>query len=129
MDDKKGEMSKAEATFYALPRIPVPQLEEYEEFKTWLQCVEAWSETSEIPKGKQGYILACEIPISSKKYGPTLREDLYREVSPKSLIGNNKGVEEIIKFLKPVFMSTMKTIYLQHTKRWFESKEEETKIW
>ena len=103
MDDKKGEMSKAEATFYALPRIPVPQLEEYEEFKTWLQCVEAWSETSEIPKGKQGYILACEIPISSKKYGPTLREDLYREVSPKSLIGNNKGVEEIIKFLKTRF--------------------------
>ena len=103
MDDKKGEMSKAEATFYALPRIPVPQLEEYKEFKTWLQCLEAWSETSEIPKGKQGYILACEIPISSKKYGPTLREDLYREVSPKSLIGNNKGVEEIIKFLKTHF--------------------------
>ena len=101
--DGNGETVKAAAAFYAWPRIPVPKLEEYNDFSCWLNCVEAWSATSDIPKSKQGFFLACELPISSKRYGDSLREDLYKEVKPNKLVNNENGVEEIITFLKSRF--------------------------
>ena len=101
MSEEKGERSKND---YPLRNtIPIPNIEDFVDFNCWVDCVEAWSETTELPKSKQGYSLASEIPVSSKRYGATLREDLFKEVKPSTLANNDEGVNLIIEFLKTRF--------------------------
>ncbi len=83
--------------------IPVPLIDDYDDFNTWVACVEAWSETTDLCKTKQGFILANEIPKTSEKYGLRLREDLYQQVPPNKLVNNKDGVKEVLDFLKGRF--------------------------
>ena len=109
------EMPETEKEYGGKNTIPVPQIEEYNDFNTWLQCVEAWSETTELNKDKQGYILANELPIRSEKYGKTLREDLYRQLPPNKLINNKNGVKEVTDFLKGRFYTNPhRELYTTH---------------
>ena len=80
--------------------IPVPSIEEYSDFNTWLECVEAWALTTELAKEKQGFLIAQEIPMKSEKYGDRLREDLFKQCPPKTLVNNKEGVEAVLSFLK-----------------------------
>ena len=97
MAQEGGERQKND---YTRNNIPIPYIEDFQCFDTWVDTVRAWAETTDLPKRKQGYALACEIPISSKRYGASLREDLYKEVKPSSLTNNEGGLEEVITFLK-----------------------------
>ena len=83
--------------------IPVPSIEEYSDFNTWLECVEAWALTTELAKEKQGFLIAQEIPMKSEKYGDRLREDLFKQCPPKTLVNNKEGVEAVLSFLKGRF--------------------------
>ncbi len=96
-------MPDKEKEYVGRNTVPVPALDEYSDFNTWLLCVEAWAETTELAKEKQGFILANEIPMSSKRYGDRLREDLFKQVPPNTLVNNEDGVKEITKFLKSRF--------------------------
>ena len=96
-------MPETEKEYGGRNTISVPALDEYNDFNTWVQCVEAWSDTTDLNKIKQGYVLANELPMSSKRYGSTLREDLFKQVPPNTLTNNEKGVEEVLKFLKSRF--------------------------
>ena len=100
LDTKMGEKEKE---YVGRNTITIPALDEYNDFNTWVQCVEAWSDTTELAKEKQGYVLANDLPMSSKRYGSSLREDLFKQVPPNTLTKNEKGVEEILKFLKSRF--------------------------
>ena len=96
-------MSEREKEYVGRNTVPVPALDEYSDFNTWLLCVEAWSDTTELAKEKQGYILANELPMSSKRYGDRLREDLFKQVPPNKLTKNEDGVKEVTNFLKSRF--------------------------
>ena len=37
--------------------IPIPYLEDFKDFSTWVRCVEMWSKTTSVPKAEQGYHL------------------------------------------------------------------------
>ena len=97
------KMPDTEREYSGRNTVPVPALDEYSDFNTWLLCVEAWSDTTELAREKQGFILANEIPMSSKRYGERLREDLFKQVPPNTLTKNEDGVKEITKFLKSRF--------------------------
>ena len=96
-------MPETEKEYGGRNTVPVPALDEYSDFNTWLLCVEAWSETTDLSKDKQGFILANEIPMNSKRYGDRLREDLFKQVPPNTLVKNEEGVTEVTKFLKSRF--------------------------
>ncbi len=97
--------------------IPVPYLEDYKEFDTWVKCVELWSRTSSIPKAEQGFHLLSEIPVKSEKYGESLREDILKAVDPDELVSDEKGVEKVITFLKSRFwVDKEEEIYTTHSK-------------
>ena len=85
------------------PTVKVPLIEDFTDFETWTKCVTAWSKTCNIPKGEQGFWLAQELPISSKRYGSCLREDVYKKCPPDQLVDNEDGVKDIIAFLKTRF--------------------------
>ena len=99
MADEKGGGEREKWTGYGR-HVPIPFIEDYASFDTWTRCVTAWSVTSQIPKKEQGYHLAQDLPIESKKYGPTLREDVYRHCPPDELVNDEKGVHKILEFLK-----------------------------
>ena len=99
MSEGKGEKEK----WYYGKGMPVPNIEEYEQFSTWASVVTAWSKTTNIPSKEQGFILAQELPRSSERYGATLREDVFKECPPEKLIEDDKGVSKIIEFLKGRF--------------------------
>ena len=112
-DDRKGEKSKNEN----FTRMAVPYIEDFVDLSTWIECVEAWSETTDIPLARQGFALAQEIPISSKRYGQSLGEDLYKEIKPSSLTKNEEGVKKILAFIKERFwQNTDEEIYSTYAK-------------
>ena len=98
-DDIRSEKPKNEN----FTRMAVPYIEDFVDLSTWIECVEAWSDTTDIPLARQGFALSQEIPISSKRYGSTLREDLYKEIKPNSLTRNEEGVKKILDFIKDRF--------------------------
>ncbi len=101
--------------------IPCPTLNDYQEFNTWLQCVLAWAETTELPKHKQGYVLANDLPNESEKYGNRLKDDFFRAVPATSLINNDQGVQKVIDFLQTRF-------YIDEEKEIFEVKRKMSSI-
>ena len=101
--------------------IPIPILEEFSEFNTWKECIIAWSETTELPKYKQGYFLASELPAHSDRYGKHLKEDLFRACPPSTLINNTNGVQKVVDFLRT-------RIYIDEEKEIFEVKRQMSKI-
>ena len=108
MSDERGEREKN----VGRNSIPLPYIEDFQDFECWLDAVRAWSDITDIPKSKQGYVLACDIPVSSKRFGATLREDLYKEVKLSTLTNNEAGVEEVLKFLKGrIFIDTDEQLY------------------
>ncbi len=98
-----GNMPETEKEYRGRNTISVPALDEYNDFNTWMLCVEAWAETTELSKEKQGFVLANEIPMSSKRYGSSLREDLFKQVPPNTLTNNEEGVKKILDFMKSRF--------------------------
>ncbi len=74
---KMSDTENAKSDRYR-PIIKIPQLEDFNDFETWTKCVSAWSLTCNIPKQEQGFWLTQEIPASSKRYGKSLREDIYK---------------------------------------------------
>ena len=99
------------------PTVRVPLIEDFTDFETWTKCVTAWSKTCNIPKTEQGFWLAQELPISSKRYGSSLREDVYKKCPPDNLVDNDKGVDSIIKFLKTRFWIDKEAeVYETHAK-------------
>ena len=108
----KGEKEK----WYGYGRtIPIPNIEDYDDFNTWKKCVIAWSKTTSIPKSEQGFHLCSEVPISSKKYGTSLREDIYKHIEPDKLVDDTEGVTKIIEFLESRFwVDTEDEIYSAH---------------
>ena len=111
-DGEKGEKEK----WYGYGHnIKIPYIEDYDEFATWKKCVIAWSKTSPIPKAEQGFHLCNEIPISSKKYGSKIREDIFKHIEPDKLVNDTKGVDKIIEFLESRFWTdTEDEIYTTH---------------
>ena len=101
--------------------IPIPNLEEFSEFNTWKECIFAWAETTELPRYKQGYVLANDLPTHSERYGKHLKEDLFRACPPSTLITNVNGVQKVIDFLKT-------RIYIDEEKEIFEIKRQMSKI-
>ena len=99
--EEKGERSKND--FPARNNIPIPYIEDFSDISMWIECIRAWSAATDLPEEKQGFALAQEIPKESSRYGATLREDLYKEVKPTTLINNAEGVELIIKFMEERF--------------------------
>ena len=113
-ETEKGEPEKEKWIGFGKP-LPVPKIEDYAEFDTWCKCVTAWSKTCHIPKEQQGFFLAQEIPISSDRYGATLREDIYKNCPPDSLVEDTEGVNKIIAFLKTRFWTdSEKDVYDTH---------------
>ena len=107
-DDPRGEKSKNDN----FTKMACPYIEDFVDLNTWIECVEAWSDTTDIPLAKQGFALSLELPISSKRYGATLREDLYKEIKPSSLTKNEEGVKKILDFMKERFwQNTDEEIY------------------
>ena len=107
-DDPRGEKSKNDN----FTKMACPYIEDFVDLNTWIECVEAWSDTTDIPLAKQGFALSLELPISSKRYGATLREDLYKEIKPSSLTKNEEGVTKILGFMKERFwQNTDEEIY------------------
>ena len=106
MADEKGGGEREKWTGYGR-HVPIPFIEDYASFDTWTKCVTAWSVTSQIPKKEQGYHLAQDLPIESKKYGPTLREDVYRHCPPDELGNDEKGVHKITLIANKIFMTPM----------------------
>ncbi len=93
-------------------RIPIPYIEDFQDFNCWVDAIRAWSDTTEIPIEKQGYVLANDIPVSSSRFGASLREDLYKEVKPSTLTNNKEGVEQVLKFLQDrIYIDTDEEIY------------------
>ena len=110
-DEKKGEKEK----WYNYG-IKIPHIEDYE-FGTWVKCVEAWAKTSSIPQEEKGFHLAESIPISSKKYGSSLREDIYKTHEPDKLVSDAEGVTKILTFLKGrIYIDKEEEIYSTHKK-------------
>ena len=103
LDSKMSKDSEKEKEYGGRNTVPVPVIDDYDDFNTWVACVEAWSETTDLSKERQGFILSNEIPRSSDRYGSRLREDLYKQVPPNKLINNKDGVDEVLKFLKSRF--------------------------
>ena len=100
------------------PTVKVPFIEDFSDFDTWTKCVTAWSKTCNIPKLEQGFILCQEaLPMSSPRYGNSLREDVYKKLPPDELIANENGVDDIIKFLKSRFWVDKEAeVYETHAK-------------
>ena len=99
------------------PTVKVPSIEDFKDFETWTKCVIAWSKTSNIPKSEQGFWLCQELPVSSKRYGSTLREDVYKKCPPDELVTDEKGVDKIIAFLKTRFWVDKESeVYETHAK-------------
>ena len=112
MTESKGEKEKSWA--YGRGAAP-PYIEDYAQFSTWAAVVGAWSKTSPIPLKEQGFILAQELPKESSRYGATLREDVFKECPPEELINNEKGIDNIITFLKGRFwVDTEQDVYDTH---------------
>ena len=101
--------------------IPTPLLHEFREFSTWESCVLAWQQTTELPRYKQGYVLANDLPKDSDRYGNSLREDLFKACPPHTLINNDNGVELVLKFLRTRF-------YVDEEKEIFEVKRQMSQI-
>ena len=101
ISEQKGERSKND--FPVRNNIPIPYLEDFSDIAMWIDCIRAWSATTDLPLEKQGFALAQDIPKESSRYGATLREDLYKEVKPSTLINNKEGIDLIIKFMEDRF--------------------------
>ena len=111
--ENRGEKEK---WYGNVPSIKIPFIEDYE-FSTWVKCVEAWSKTSSIPLLEQGFHLAESIPISSKKYGSSLREDIYKTHEPDKLIDDPEGVTKVVTFLQGrIYIDQEEEIYSTHRK-------------
>ena len=118
--EERGERTK----WYGYNQnIKIPFIEDYE-FTTWVKCVEAWSKTSSIPLEEQGFHLCESIPISSKKYGSSLREDIYKTHEPDKLISDKEGVSKILTFLKGrIYVDKEEEIYSTHKKYKFMQRK------
>ena len=118
--EERGERTK----WYGYNQnIKIPFIEDYE-FTTWVKCVEAWSKTSSIPLEEQGFHLCESIPISSKKYGSSLREDIYKSHEPDKLISDKEGVSKILTFLKGrIYVDKEEEIYSTHKKYKFMQRK------
>ena len=101
--------------------IPVPSLNEYSDFSTWEQCVLAWADTTELPKHKQGFVLANDLPNESEKYGNRLKDDFFRSVPAVTLTNNTNGIQKVLDFLKTRF-------YVDEEKEIFEVKRKMSSI-
>ena len=111
-----SEREKGQKWYGYGQNIKIPFIEDYE-FSTWVKCVEAWSKTSNIPLEEQGFHLCESIPISSKKYGSSLREDIYKTHEPDVLISDKDGVSNILTFLKGrIYIDKEEEIYSTHKK-------------
>ncbi len=89
-DAEKGKTESVKSEGWR-PTVKVPHIEDFTDFETWTKCVFAWSKTCNIPKGEQGFWLCQELPISSKRYGKSLREDVYKKCPPDTLVDDEKG--------------------------------------
>ncbi len=108
MTEERGEREKGGGR----NTIPLPYIEDFQDFECWIDAVRAWSDISDIPKAKQGYVLASDIPVSSSRFGASLREDLYKEVKLSKLTNNEEGVELVLSFLKErIYIDTDEELY------------------
>ena len=115
-EEEKGEKMKQQWYGYG-KMVPVPNIDDYSDFNLWTRCVTAWSKTTNIPKCEQGYILCQEIPLSSKTYGNSLREDIFKHCPPDELINDEGGVTKVVEFLKTRFyVDAEKDVYDTHAK-------------
>ncbi len=113
MADQKGEREKW--TGYVNPKVPY--IEDYQSFDLWTKMIKAWSKTTTIPLKEQGFILVQELPLSSERFGATLREDVMKECPPDELIEDETGVTRVIDFLKGRFwVDTEQDVYDTHDK-------------
>ena len=101
-ESKMSETGEKEKERYGLI-IKIPQIEDFTDFETWTKCVTAWSKTCNIPKPEQGFYLVQDLPVSSKRYGANLREDVYKHLPPDELVEDKEGVTKVIAFLKTRF--------------------------
>ncbi len=101
--------------------VAIPLIHEFREFSTWEACVLAWQQTTDMPRYKQGYVLANDLPRHSDKYGNSLKEDLFKACPPHTLINNENGVELVLKFLRTRF-------YVDEEKEIFEVKRQMSQI-
>ena len=101
--------------------VPVPLLYEFRDFNTWVTCVRAWSNATELAKDQQGYLLASELPKESEKYGKTLKDDFFKACPATELINNEAGVERVIDFLKS-------RVFIDEEKELFETKRQMSNI-
>ena len=79
--------------------IDTPLIDECPSFTQYEKLVHMWAATTSIENNRLGSILALTIPINSTKYGD-LREDLFENVDPLSLINNPEGLGLVLDYLK-----------------------------
>ena len=79
-----------------------PELEEFDSFEEFNECIIMWSDNTDIPKSKQGPILALSLPNESKKFGDKIRKGLFAnpDTKPSKLTGNPNGVNLVLTYLK-----------------------------
>ena len=125
---KSGDFGEKEKWFGYGRNVPIPLIEEYSDFGCWKKCVLAWSKTTSIPEPQQGFFLASEIPMSSKRYGSQLREDIYKHIEPDKLVDDIDGVNKIIQFLEERFyVDPEEEIYSTHRKlKYMQRKKGQT---
>ncbi len=124
----KSDFGEKEKWFGYGRNVPIPLIEEYSDFGCWKKCVLAWSKTTSIPEPQQGFFLASEIPMSSKRYGSQLREDIYKHIEPDKLVDDIDGVNKIIQFLEERFyVDPEEEIYSTHRKlKYMQRKKGQT---
>lgn len=110
-------MAKEEKSYTYNKSMSVPYIEDYQDFATWEKVVKAWEILTPIPKAERGYSLAQSLPISSIRYGRSLREDVYKNCPPEDLVNDIKGVSKIISFLQKRFWTDPETaVYDTHAR-------------
>ena len=79
--------------------IDTPLIDDCPSFTQYEKLVHMWAATTSIENNRLGSILALTIPITSTKHGD-LREDLFENVDPISLINNPNGLALVLDYLK-----------------------------
>ena len=79
--------------------IDTPLIDQCPNFDQYEKLVHMWAATTNIETTRLGSILALTIPINSTKYGD-LRDDLFSNVDPMSLINNPHGIKLVLDYLR-----------------------------
>ena len=93
-EDVKGSLDGTRNT------VEIPRLDDFADFETYADCVEAWAFTTELSKTRQGFALAMSVPLESKRHGQKLRESLLVKLKPKSLVNDISGVDKVLEYLR-----------------------------